>query len=182
MGLDLGHGRHDIGLMIRLPEFGRPVGFKVRPAALVLELSVQSFPALGFFLAVEQRIDGSLIYRNIGAVGDLEKTQHMLRFLLYPLIAADRGDAEDIKFLRLKEDENRLLVAGSRTARVLIDNDLDLLRISREVKQKDTTKHDDESARGTLHAFPLPKQNLRAERALPVCPKATLAFHPNSRT
>ena len=98
------------------------------PASLVFELAVQSFPALGLFFGVEQRKVGALDNGDVGASGNLEQAQHMLRLFLHPLIAADGGDAEDIKFLRLQEDEQGLLIAGAGAAGVLIDDDFDFLR------------------------------------------------------
>ena len=125
--LALGHRRHDVRLVIGLAKFGGAVGFEVGPAPLVFELSVQSLPAFGLFLGVEQRIDGPLVDGNVGAIRDFEQAQHMLRLFLHPLISADGGDAEDVKLLGLQEHENRLLVAGSGTPSVLVDDDFDFL-------------------------------------------------------
>jgi hypothetical protein len=51
----------------------------------------------------------------------------MLRLFLHPLISADSGDAENVELIGLEEHEDGLLVAGARTARILVDNDFDLL-------------------------------------------------------
>jgi hypothetical protein len=49
----------------------------------------------------------------------------MLGFFLNPLVAADRGDAEDVKFIRLKENKDSLLIAGAGPAGVLVNDDFD---------------------------------------------------------
>jgi hypothetical protein len=43
------------------------------------------------------------------------------------LIAADGGDAENLKPVRLQEDQKRLLVACAGAAGILVDDDFDLL-------------------------------------------------------
>ena len=83
--------------------------------------------ALGFFFGVDQRKFRTLVDRHVGAIGNLQQAQHVLRFFLDPLISADGSDAEHVKLLRLQKDEDSLLVAGSRAARVLIDDDFDVL-------------------------------------------------------
>ena len=60
----------------------------------------------------------------------------MLRFFLHPLIAADGGDAKNVKLLRLQENKQRLLVAGAGAARVLIDDDFDFLGGGPTIKRK----------------------------------------------
>ncbi len=122
------HGRNDVGSVIGLVVDGGAVGFEaVGPASLVFQLAVQSFPALGFFLGVEQREFGTLDHRNVGALGNLQHAQHVLGLFLHPLVAADRGDAEDVKLVRLQEDQKGLLVAGAGAAGVLVDDDFDFL-------------------------------------------------------
>ena len=60
--------------------------------------------ALGLFFGIEQREFGSLINRNIGAIGDFEQAQYVLRFFAYPLISADGRDAEDVELFGLEEN------------------------------------------------------------------------------
>src|SRR5258708_37947488 len=97
------------------------------PASLVFQLAVNSLPALGFFLGVEQRELSALNYWNVGTLRNLGHTQDVLGLFFYPLVPADRGDAEHVEFVRLQENQQGLLVAGSGAARVLIDDDFDFL-------------------------------------------------------
>jgi hypothetical protein len=106
---------------------GTTSALEVGPASLVFEFAVQSLPSLGLFLGIQQWINGALIHRYVGAVGNLEQAQHVLGFFFHPLVATDGGYAKDIELLRLKEDEDGLLVAGSGTAGVLVDDDSDFL-------------------------------------------------------
>jgi len=88
------HRRHNIGIVIRHFVNDRTIGLElVGPATLVLELPVHRFPSLGLFLGIDQRIFRALVYRNVGAVGNLKQTEHVLRFFLHPLIPADGSDA-----------------------------------------------------------------------------------------
>ena len=58
---------------------------------------------------------------------NLQHAQHVLGFFFHPLVAADRGDTENVKLVRLEKNQNGLLVAGSGTAGVLVDDDFDFL-------------------------------------------------------
>ena len=131
-GLNVGraflHRRNDVGRVVGLVVDGGAIGFEsVSPASLVFKLAVQGFPALGFFLGIEQGEFGALDHRDVGALGNLQHAQHVLRLFFHPLVAADRGDAENVKFVRLQENQNGLLVAGSGPAGVLVDDDFDFL-------------------------------------------------------
>ncbi|MBV9624244.1 MAG: hypothetical protein JOZ14_09720 [Acidobacteria bacterium] len=91
--------------------------------------SVERFPALAFFLGIDQRQFRALDHWNVRPVGNFEQTQDVLGFFLYPLVSADGCDAEDFKLLRLKKNQYCLLVAGTRPAGVLIHDDLQLLSV-----------------------------------------------------
>src|SRR3984893_5192639 len=105
-----------------------PIRLKpVSPASLVFQLAVKSLPALGLFLGIKQKELGSLDHEDICSPSDFQQAQDVLRLFLHPLVAADGGDAEHVKLLRLEEDENGLLVAGTGPAGVLVDDDFDLL-------------------------------------------------------
>ena len=122
------HRRNDIGGVVRLVIDGGAVGFEMlSPAALVFQLAVHGFPALGLFLGVEERELGALDHGNIGAARDLEHAQDVLGLFLYPLVATDGGDAKNVKFVGLQENQKGLLVAGARAAGVLVDDDFDFL-------------------------------------------------------
>ncbi len=115
-----------------------PVG----PASLVFQLAVERFPALGFFLGIEQGEFGALDHRNIGAPGNFRHAQDVLGFFFHPLVAADGGDAEDFKLVRLQENQNGLLVAGAGAAGVLVDDDFDFLGVSGSSEDKDQQRYD----------------------------------------
>jgi hypothetical protein len=101
---------------------------KIAPAALVAELPVESFPALGLFLGIQQRELRALHDGNVSAARDFKQPQRALRFFLYPLIAAYGGDAQNVELVRLEKNQYGLHVGCRWTARVLIDDDLDSLR------------------------------------------------------
>ena len=61
----------------------------------------------------------------------------MLGLFLHPLVAADGGDAEDVKFVRLQENQDGLLVAGAGAASVLVDDDFDFLSRSGGPQESD---------------------------------------------
>ena len=110
--------------MIGLVIDRRPIGPEMLgPCTLVFELAVKRFPALSFFLAVEQGKLCALINRHIRSSGDFQHAQGVLRFFLRPLIATHGSDAEDIKLLRLQEHQQCLLITRSRPARILINDD-----------------------------------------------------------
>src|SRR5215469_16544283 len=128
-----GQGRNDLGIVIWHLVNDRAVGFElVRPRALIFELAVESFPALGLLFGVDQRKFGTLINRNISAISNLEQAQDVLRLFFDPLISADRRDTENVKLLRLEKNQDGLLIAGTRTTGVLIDNDLDPLGLGND--------------------------------------------------
>src|SRR6266436_8488948 len=107
---------------------GGAVSFEaLRPASLVCQLAVQTFPALGFFLGIEQGKFSTLDYGNVRALRNLHHTKRMLGLFLHPLVAADGGDAENVEFVRLQKNQDGLLVAGAGAASVLVDDDLDSL-------------------------------------------------------
>ena len=112
------------------------------PASLVFELAVERFPALGFFLGIEQGKLGALDDRDVGAAGNFYQTQDVLGLFLHPLVAADGGDAEDVELFRLQEDQDGLLVAGAGAAGVLVDDDFDFLGRGRGSEQSNKQKYD----------------------------------------
>ncbi len=145
--LTFGHGRDYIGRVVRLVVDGGAVGAKaLRPGALVLKLAVDRFPALGFFLGIEQRELRALNHGNVGALGDFQHAQRVLGLFFHPLIAADGGDAQDVKFLGLEKDKKGLLIAGTGPARVLVDDDLDFLGGGRHRQQKGERNREFEAA------------------------------------
>src|SRR5215468_6256167 len=81
------------------------------PATLVFEFAVKRFPALSFSFGIEQRKFGALIHGNVGAPGNFQQPQDMLRFFLNPLISADSSNSENIKFVGLQKYKNGLLIA-----------------------------------------------------------------------
>ena len=122
------HGRDNIGRVIRLVINRGAIGCEVlRPTPFVFELAVKRFPALTLFLGVEQRKFGALIHRDIRAPGNLQQAQHVLSLFLYPLIAANGGDAKHVKSVRLQENQDGLLVARARPASILINDDFEFL-------------------------------------------------------
>src|SRR4029077_5126328 len=128
MGRALLHGWNNVGGVVGLLIDSGAVSFEaLRPATLVFQLPVQRFPALGFFLGIEQGKFSTLDYRNVRALRNLRHTKRMLGLFLHPLIAAHGGDAEDVEFVRLQKNQDGLLVAGAGTASVLVDDDLDSL-------------------------------------------------------
>ena len=148
MRFALGHGRHDIGRVIRHFVDRRALRLKaIGPRALVFKFAVHGLPTLALFLGVEEGELCSFVHRDIGAAGDLQESQDVLRLFLHPLIAADGGDAEDVELLRLQEYENGLLVAGSGAAGVLIDDDFDFLGRGSENKKRN---NNNEECRPTL--------------------------------
>ena len=165
--------------MIRLSKFCRSVGFEIRPAAFVFELPVRSFPTFGFFFGIQQRVYGALIHGDAGVIGNLKQSEHMLRFFLHPLIAADRSDAEDVEFLGLKKDKDGLLVAGSRAAGVLIDDDFDFLGGRRSVQKHCQQENARKIPRTPIHEAPsiMTAKNLgQTERAQPAPELRTIAL------
>ena len=116
------HGRHNVGRMVRLVVNSRARRLEVfSPASLVFELAVERFPALGLLFAVKQRKLGALDDGHVSAPGNLQHAERVQRLFFHPLIAADGGDTEHVKLLRLQEDQQRLLIAGAGAAGVLID-------------------------------------------------------------
>jgi hypothetical protein len=107
------------------------------PAALIFKFAVQSFPSLGLFLGIEQGEFRSLDDGDISPVCNFQQAQDVLSLFLHPLVAADSGNAEDIKLFGLQKNQNGLLVAGPRPPGVLINNDLDLLRWCKGFEEED---------------------------------------------
>ena len=66
-------------------------------------------------------------YRDILPFGDFFQPEDVLGFLSYPLVAADRSNAENFKLVRLQENQKRLLITGSRPAGILVNDDFDFL-------------------------------------------------------
>ena len=122
------HGWHDVGRVVRLSK---------TVERLALNLSVQQPLYSNLPYSASQRSVSSLELSNgnsapcddgnVGAIGDLQQAQDMLRLFLDPLIAADSRDPEYVKFLGLQEHQDGLLIAGARPAGVLVDDDFDLL-------------------------------------------------------
>ena len=92
------------------------------PGALESERAELRLPPVGFFLRIEQRVNGAGNNRNVGAPGKLQRAQSVLRFFFYPLVAGHQRDAQHLNIGRLRKHQDRLHVRGSRTARILIDN------------------------------------------------------------
>ncbi len=124
--------RNDVGVVISGPKGGRnisrPLG-EVAPASFVTELAVESFPSLRLFFGIEKRELGALYDRDVSTPGDFQQPQSTLGFFLHPLVAAHRRDAQDVKPVRLQENQNGLHIGRGRPARILIDDDFDLLRL-----------------------------------------------------
>ena len=59
--------------------------------------------------------------------GNFQHAQRVLGLFFDPLVAADSGDAEHVKFVGLEEDQDRLLVTGAGATGVLVDDDFGLL-------------------------------------------------------
>jgi hypothetical protein len=68
-----------------------------------------------------------LDYRDILPFGNFFHPEDVLGFFSYPLVAADRSNAEDFKFVRLQENQKRLLITGTRPAGILVNDDFDFL-------------------------------------------------------
>jgi len=78
---------------------------------------------LGFVVGADQREDGSGDYADVSAADDFEEAEGAGDFLVAPLVAGDDGDAEDLDFGRLEEDEKGLHVAAAGPGAVLVDDD-----------------------------------------------------------
>jgi hypothetical protein len=145
---------NDVGLVIPGAESRRSV-FRtigeIAPAAFVAELAVQSFPALGLFFRVEEWELGTLDDRDIGAAGDFEEPQGALGFLFHPLVAADGGDPQHLELVRLQKNEDRLHIGCGRPACVLIDDDLDLLRLQLACRGQDQKGSQQNNEASWLH-------------------------------
>src|SRR5579871_1389054 len=74
----------------------------------------------------------------------------MRNFLLQPRVTGHHSDAEHLRLWRLNQQQNRLLIRSRWTRRVLVDNDLPLIR--RLANRKKTRETKQNSNRGP---FPL---------------------------
>src|SRR5579864_6090318 len=74
---------------------------KIAPAALVMQLAIQTLPPLGLFLGIQQGKFRPCNHWNIRASRDFEQAQCPSRFLLDPLVAADGCNAENVELIRL---------------------------------------------------------------------------------
>src|SRR6185369_16595167 len=128
---------------------------EIAPAPFVAEFAIERFPALGFFLGVQQREFCALDDGNVGAAGDFEQAQSALGLFSYPLVAADGGNSKHVKLFRLQENEDGLHVGGGRPARVLIDDDLDLLRLQPGGGSQNQNSGQQDSEASWLHGAPL---------------------------
>src|SRR6266478_901060 len=144
--------RNHVGIVISLAKRRRrtfrALG-KNAPTAFIAELPVESLPAFRLFLGIQQRELRALRDGNISAARDFKQSQRALRFFLYPLIAAYGGNAQNVKLIRLEENQDGLHVGCGRTPRVLIDDDLDFLCqhvVGEREQQKSNQQQNDASS------------------------------------
>ena len=116
-GRALLHGQQYLVRMVRPVIDGGSVYLEaLSPASLIFQLPVVNPPQRSVSsLELIKGNSAPCITGSVGALRDLRHTKHMLRLLLYPLVAAHGGDAQDVEFVRLQEDQDGLLVAGAGT-------------------------------------------------------------------
>jgi hypothetical protein len=84
----------------------------------------------------------------------------VLGFFLDPLIAADGGDAKDIEFLGLQEDQDGLLIAGAGAAGILIDDDFDFVLRGGNRGAREKNRRKQEAKKNRLTEVPVSRGNL----------------------
>ena len=100
---------------------------------------------------------------NIGSLRNLRHPKDVLRLFFHPLVATDSSDAENIKPVRLQENENGLLIAGTGPAGVLVNDDFDFLGGGVSGEENTGEKDQSECGTATVHCFPIPSKLCRLQ-------------------